>query len=436
MKQKILKKLYIVLAYFARIYLKKTNPLTIGITGSVGKTSCRMIVTQVLKSFSEQLSTKSTLNIYTSPKNFNSEIGLILSIFQIEKYSSSFIGLTKASLSIIFKGIFSFPKYKIIVLEYGIDHLGDMDFLLSICVPDIAIFTKLDKVHSAYFGSVEAIGDEKFKLILSAKKQVYLNNLDEYCNRNTSKIKVPKKFYFGGDIEVKDLKIKENNGNIVTSFFYNNQEITTNLFGEENINYIALGLDIANYLNERKESVNNKFFELTLQPGRFTLFSGIKNSILIDSTYNASPESMKKMILNTFSLRENVFKDHKIGFIIGDMRELGENSENSHKEIAKYLEKSDFVYTIGKETKNYLIPELSGKVENLKSFIKSKEAGIALKEFISDQTDEYIILFKGSQNTIFTEEALKQVLLYKNDESKLVRQSNEWKELKLSFDKK
>lgn len=458
MKQKFLKKLYIILAFFARIYLKKTNPFIIGITWSVGKTSCRMIVTQVLQT----LSTWSTDigqhitddSIYTSPKNFNSEIWLVLSIFRIELYSPNIFGILKATLNIILKSIFSKPKYKTIILEYGIDHPNDMDFLLTIAKPDITIFTKLDKVHSEYFGSIEAIWNEKFKLVYAAKKQVYLNFQDSFCIENASKVQVPVKYIFWWNIEIKDIKIDREDSGIFSSFVYDGEIIRTNIFWEENLNYIALGIDIANtfftvipakaenYKNGNDNLIDSgsssewqfsKFFNLQLQPWRFSLFSWINHSILVDSTYNASPESMKKMILNTFSLRDKAFPNFKIWFVIWDMRELWDLSKTSHIEIAPYLEKADFVYTVWKETWAYLIPELSWKIENLKSFVSSVQAWKELKEFISEQTEEYIILFKWSQNTIFTEEALKQLLSHKIDEKKLVRQNKDWMKNKLSF---
>jgi UDP-N-acetylmuramyl pentapeptide synthase len=78
MKAKLLQKYYALLAYFARKYLRKHKPYIIGVNGSVGKTSCRMIIYQTLQQFLPEL------HVYTSPKNFNGELGLSLSIFQIE----------------------------------------------------------------------------------------------------------------------------------------------------------------------------------------------------------------------------------------------------------------------------------------------------------------------------------------------------------------
>ena len=85
MKKKFLRRYYKVLGNLAHGYIAKHAPHVIGINGSVGKTSCRMIIYQTLQRF---LHSK---KIYTSPKNFNGELGMSLSIFQIEKWEPTIL---------------------------------------------------------------------------------------------------------------------------------------------------------------------------------------------------------------------------------------------------------------------------------------------------------------------------------------------------------
>jgi UDP-N-acetylmuramyl pentapeptide synthase len=171
---------------------------------------------------------------------------------------------------------------------------------------------------------------------------------------------------------------------------------------------------------------DEEYIELTNQPWRFSIFKWINDSVLIDSTYNAWPESMKKMIENSFLLRNKIFSDYKIGFIIWDMRELWAYSREEHKKIANILFWADFVLTIWEQTKSYF-------PETMKNFTYSRDAGIYLKEFLENSSDKYLILFKWSQNTIFSEEALKQVLENKDDKEKLVRQDFVWREKKRDY---
>jgi len=216
MKQKLLKILYKFLAFCARIYLWRTKPFVIGITGSVGKTCCRDVITQVLEQVQD------TRVIYTSPKNYNSELGLIFSIFRIESYNPSFKNLLKISWDIFKKSLLGKKKHDILVAEYGIDAPGDMDFLLGIMKPDIAIITKLDYVHSDNFPT----------------------GVNQYDTRR------------------------------------------------------------AHY-----------DFNFNLQPGRFSIFQSDEN-IFIDSSYNAGPESMKKVIENTKLVQSELYPHHKIIYVL------------------------------------------------------------------------------------------------------------------------
>ena len=89
LKNWLLFQYYRYLGRCARNYLKKHNIFTIGINGSVGKTSCRMIIHQTLQKALPEA------NTYTSPKNFNGELGMPLSIFQVEDWSPSIFNMIK-----------------------------------------------------------------------------------------------------------------------------------------------------------------------------------------------------------------------------------------------------------------------------------------------------------------------------------------------------
>ena len=174
MKQFILNTYYKLLWALARRYIEKTKPYIIWINGSVWKTSCRMIVTQTL----QQLLPK--INVYTSPKNFNGELGMSLSIFEIEKYTPSVWGMISVLWTAIRKCAMYNVQWKVLVLEYGIDHPGEMEFLLSIAKPHISIHTQIDSVHSQQFWDPHAIAKEEFLLQQHTRNIVFLNQEDPY----------------------------------------------------------------------------------------------------------------------------------------------------------------------------------------------------------------------------------------------------------------
>lgn len=424
MKQKIYTLLLNILRFFTRIYLWRIKPFVIWITWSVGKTSCRMIIAQVLQQIQEERV------VYTSPKNFNSELGLIFSIFQIEEYAPSIKNLLKIIRKIMRESIFSKKKYDILVAEYWIDSPGDMDFLLSVMKPNIWILTKLDSVHSDNFpGGVPQYHQDKFKLLLTSQIS-YLNAQDNFSRENSSLLK-ESYYIFDQDVWWENMSYED--GELKQSFFYKKTDISINLIWAENKEYTLLALKIGEFLGIQlsKQSYALKFFQ---QAGRLSIFERGKN-IFIDSSYNASPESMKLIIHNTQSLREQVFPQKSFVYVLGDMREIGDIKKEAHENIASYILDAAVIFTVGLEMYQYMLPKLKELWYRgeLHSSLSSREIGKKLKAFLKEHSQkEYIILVKGSQNTIFTEEVLAPHLT-PTQQKNLPRQSEDWKKKKDMF---
>lgn len=401
MKKLILKILYFILKTLAKVYLYRTKPFVVWVTWSVWKTSCRMIVSKIL---SDNLKEK---KVYTSPKNFNSEIGLVLSIFSIEKFSPGIKNIVLLVFSLFFKSFFAKKKYDILILEYGIDKPGDMDFLLSIIKPDISIFTKFDSIHAENFPDLKKwILKEKIKLSKNSNSKSYINCSDSDLQNEYDKLKWNKGCFY----DISDFEYKMDSEKLYSEFKSDDIKVKTNMLWSETFSYITLSFEI---LKDLWVFVDSKevFLELKNQDWRFNILKWINDSLIIDSSYNAWPESMKKMIENTFNISDKL-SNHKTLFIVWDMRELWNYSEQKHKEIARIL-KDQEVLTVWEKFKKYC------DVENFKN---SKLLWKYLKDYLEKSDDKYIILFKWSQNTIFLEEAIKQVLKDKNDILKLVRQ--------------
>lgn len=189
--------------------------------------------------------------------------------------------------------------------------------------------------------------------------------------------------------------------------------------------------------------------ELTyeLQPGRFSVFAGKHDSILFDSTYNASPLSVRNTIDTVFTIREKLFPHSEIWVVLGDMRELGDLTEQEHRLLAGYLSQvADKLFLHGQYMREYLADELE-KVgfDQEKLFIAKNLKGlnVMIEEELTTPSDSSshlpltgesrkfpLLIFKGSQNTIFLEESVKHFLLHKSDEQFLTRQSKFWEEKK------
>lgn len=443
MKTFLLKVYFQFFASLARIYLKRQQPYVVGVTGSIWKTSCRMIVSEIL---STNLKDKI---VYTSNKNFNWELWMSLSILGISNYEPQLLSVIKTIFRAIQISFFWDKLYDIVVLEYGIDHIWEMDFLLSIAKPDVGIVTKIDKVHSSQFANKDMTAQEKYKLLQATQSLAFLNFDDEYAKKFEKQITSHKRYYttnnqlIDEEINIKwlDYTLKYE-WEIKSSFdlYLENQktiQVTSNLVWEENIGYIGVGLFILDslfqtyykktYFTKGADKITLTF---TLQYSRFSMFQAIGDSVLIDSSYNAAPESMKKVIDNFLLTSKTIFPDYEVILCLWEMRELWDYTKDEHEKLVEYTRNiSDKIFIVGNSMKEYFLP----KNGNAKYFKNSKLLWEYLRNFLENSEKKYLILFKWSQNTIFMEEAAKQILKNKSDETKICRQEKFWIEKKNNF---
>ncbi|MDR2416304.1 MAG: hypothetical protein LBD75_07060 [Candidatus Peribacteria bacterium] len=340
-----------------------------------------------------------------------------------------------------------------------------MDFILKVAYPDIGVFTAIDAVHSEQFGSPTEIANEEIKMALHTKQLVFLNQDDAYAMQLFPHIQIDKLTYqtkgYGKQADIFfidcDFLLGAKKHEIKSTFSLHLKEktyqITTNLIGKVNYGYIGVALAIVEVLAYQEDSNHtpkDNFFPsslhltYTLQPGRLSIFAGKHKSILFDSTYNASPQSVRTIIDSVITIRSQLFPHSELWLILGDMRELGKLTETEHRLLAGYVSQTaDKLFLLGPAMQSYLADEL-GKVgfnqanlflaDNLKTLntqiaqeLKKAESTVQRKASIP------LLMFKGSQNTIFLEESVKQFLLHSSDEKFLTRQSRFWKEKKKSF---
>lgn len=444
MKQKLLDIYFRFFWILAKFYVFRQKPFIIWITWSVWKTSARTIISQIL---SKNLKNK---KVYTSSKNFNWELGLSLSILWISDYEPKFWSILKTIFVSLKVSLFWKKLYDIIVLEYGIDHIWEMDFLLSIVKPNIWVVTKIDKVHSSQFQTKEIIASEKYKLLKNSLDMAFLNYDDEFAKKYEKEI-TSKKYFFTTNLNQSEkdisitwkkylLKFDKNSVKSSFDFCVSNKKkinITSNLIWEENIWYINIWIFILDYLFEKY--YKKSFFVLPdlklelkfeLQYSRFSIFEWKNNSILVDSSYNAWPESMKKVIENFLALQKNLFSDYEIILCLWEMRELWEYTQKEHEKLALFTRDiTKNIFVVWESMNKYFLK----KSKFAKYFKNSRLLWEYLKSFLEKEDKKYLVLFKWSQNTIFLEEALKQVLKNLKDKNKICRQENFWLEKKDNF---
>ena len=389
-----------VLAYikfFAKIQLQKIRLIQklrhrqldiVGITGSAGKSSTLFACQSVL---SPHLKVKTN-------DGYNSESGLPLAIIGLKIKNYSFFPWAKIILLSPLKILINWQGFDVLILEMGVDSPiwpHNMDYLLSIVKPNIGIFLNVSSVHLTNFKDLDQIAQEKAKLVNQAKTTI-INDQDKLVKKYSQNKNI---------INLIPTKIKLDN------------------FYLPDIYQISFGaaLSLARIFNiNYNDAVKNLQTNFSLPPSRSSILKGIKNTTIIDSSYNSSPIACQKMLefLNTF-------KTKKIA-VLGDMRELGSSNESEHNKIYQQAIKiADLLISVGPETKKYF-GDKSIKFSNWWT----------ASEFLKDQIKgDETILAKGSQTNIYLEELVKSILQNYSDSSKLCRQSKWWLKTKQKFQK-
>lgn len=414
----------------ARLILKKYNPKIVAVTGNVGKTSTKDAIYSVMcQSF----------YVRKSDKSFNSDIGIPLTILGCNNAWSNPIKW----LSNIFYGlnlIFFKKKYpEWLVLEVGADRPGDIRKITSWLKPDIVVVTKFAKipVHIEYFKSREELIAEKGNLVEALKHDgtLVLNSDDSdvfaFRNKFSNKV-VTYGLLEGAEIKATNYTVYYSEENQLPFGIYFKVEYQGNclpvkIIGTLGLNNIyaslaaiTVGLSLGLNLVEVTESLQKY-----ISPrGRMNLIKGIKNSVIIDDTYNSSPVALTSA-LNT--LKDLKIKDSRKIAVLGDMMELGKHTVEAHREIGVLVAKTcDFLITVGLRSRELAESAIdSGLSENcVLQFDNSMEAGKYFQNIINSND---IILVKGSQSTRM-EKVVEEIMAEPEKAADLlVRQDDEWK---------
>lgn len=414
--------------FMASAVLWKYKPKIVGITGSVGKTSCKEAVFAVLHERFE---------VRKNEKNYNNEIGLPLTIIGAESGERSFWKW----LAVFFKwlGVMIFPvRYpEILILEMGADRPGDISYLTDFIKPKIGIITDISGSHLEFFKTVEGVAKEKGTLVKSLNRRgmAILNADNSYSAKMKNQVRCQAMMFgFSEEADIRstgeDFNFDEETHKVKGLSFKLNYKGTSlpvrlnNVLARHQI-YAALaaaavGAEFAINLVEISQALE----KFSSPAGRMNLFSGIKNSSIVDDTYNSSPASAKAAL----AVLAVIPASRKIA-VLGDMLELGTESENLHRNLAKEITASgtQIIFAVGKRMQFAVqaLERMNFPAENIYTFNNSIEASKKLQEIIQEGD---LILVKGSQG-MRMEKIVEEVMANPEEAEKLLcRQSQKWKE--------
>jgi len=329
----------------AKITRENSSAKIIGITGSVGKTTLKNLVSFALNNYGK---------VYHSPHSYNNKFGVPLSLSNLKKNTEY--------------GVF----------EIGMDKKGEIKNLSKIVKPETAIITNISEAHIKNFNSVKGIAKAKAEIIDNILEggNIVLNKDDKFFNFFSKKAKkrgvnvvsfgIKKKsdIYLLGTKKIKNyyrLKIIIKN----KIYYFDIKYFTKSL-----ISNVLACISILSIYNLNLNKIKKKLINFKIPDGRGDIkiikkFS--KKFKFIDESYNANPLSMISAINNMN------YYNHKNGLrklmFLGDMLELGKKSKILHKKLSTTINKSDVdkVFVYGKyitETFKSLLENKKGRVFN------------------------------------------------------------------------
>lgn len=415
MLRKIKNKLYFVVAHyfrcFAYIQLAKWKPRIVVVTGSNGKTT-------TLHLLESQLQAKARYSHHA-----NSSFGIPFDI----------LGLQRKTFSPLeWLGLFALAPFKawkkpypenIYIVEADCDRPGEGAFLSSLLKPEVVVWLNSSRTHSQYFDRVveqgkfphvdEAIAFEFGYFVAKAKKLVILNadnpQIEQQESRTSAKV-----FEIKEPDQLEQYVLKESG----TEFVIQKNVYRFSFFlPKETFYSIVAARKLLEYFGLEKE---HNFSTLVLPPGRSSILQGIKNTTIIDSSYNANVDSVAVILSMVKKLPAN-----KKWAILGDLTEQGNQEQVEHEKLADLVAGVGFqrVILVGPRLAHYTLPKLRslvGKETVVESFIQPKEA---LDYLLASLEGNETLVFKGAR---FLEGIIEHLLANAQDVNKLCRREVVW----------
>lgn len=416
--RKILK---FVLKILAKRVIDRYQPVVIGITGSVGKTMAKEAICAVLSR---------KFWVRKNEENYNNEFGVPMAVLGIEpkrvqvtRYRLQAISYRMKATSYALWLAYGWPKQKypkILVLELAADKPGDIQYLVDIVRPQIGVVTAVGDVpvHVEFYASPSQVTEEKSKLIqqLPVHDGLAVLNYDDQTVLDMKERSKAETMTFGFsrppaggvDVWVSDTSyfIADDGKNIGGLSFKINHGSTfvpariNNLIGMHQLYGIMAAVVVGLHFGMNLVDISGALENIELPHGRMNLMQGVRNSIIIDDTYNASPLSTHAAL---DSLRDFVKARLGLGHngrriaVLGDMKELGKYEVEAHRSIGNIAaERCDILITVGAAAK--LIADSAANQmlkENVMSFDTSDGAKLKVQEIIKEGD---VVLIKGSRS--------------------------------------
>jgi UDP-N-acetylmuramoyl-tripeptide--D-alanyl-D-alanine ligase len=296
----------IALGDLAHEWRKRFSITVIGLTGSSGKTTTKEMIAAIIGR---------KKNILKTEGNLNNLIGLPQTIFRLT------------------------AEHELAILEMGTNTRGEIKRLTQIALPDIGLITNVGPAHLAGFGSIDVVREEKGDLFFNMSPSgTIIVNIDDkavtLCAERWTGRKITFSMSPNADVTVKDIKmngIKGMSFNLIVG--ENTQKVEMKIVGLHHVNNAMAAAAAAFAVGTDIKTIAEGLMEFRPFSGRMEMVKLRNGSFLLDDSYNANPASVREALMTLKDL-----KIHHNGYVfLGDMLELGTESEEMHRKIGMLI---------------------------------------------------------------------------------------------------
>ena len=347
----------------ARCHRDRLEIPILGLTGSNGKTTTKELIHAILSR---------RFKVHATRGNLNNHIGVPLTVLSIK------------------------PHHEIAVVEMGANHVGEIAMLCGIADPTHGLITNIGRAHIGLFGGIEQIARAKGELYdhLAARNGVvFVNSQNALLTGMAKKFKSTVAYPASGDYYTAQLLGADPYVRLIAD---NGQEVTTQLIGAYNFENLAAALCVGKFFGVDPEEANAAVAAYRPENMRSQVVQKGSNTIILDA-YNANPSSMQAAIENLLAMPGS----RKV-LILGDMFELGDESEREHRLLASTIKQHEFseVYLCGT-----LMAVAAEELPHAHYFSNKDDLIRALK---SAEINDAVILVKASRG-IGLEEVVEHI---------------------------
>ena len=346
-------------------YRKLTGVKVVGITGSVGKTTTKEMTASVLEAAYHTAKTEG---------NHNNNLGLPMTIMDMPENT------------------------EVAVLEMGMNHSGEMEYLSSIARPDLAIITNIGTMHIEHLGTREGILQAKLEIMRGMPDDgAGVFNGDEPLLWNIRAIGKHKKYYYGienhaCDVTATDIVELDDGVRFVVHGFGQQFELFVPMLGRHAVYNALAATTVGLLLGVKAEKIQARFSSFHNTGMRQKIY--VKNGVtIIEDCYNAGPESTEAAL----DVLAGIKTDGRRIAVLGDMLELGNRSAAEHYRIGRLaVGKADLLLTYGEHSVRTLTGAITGGMnpKNTDHFDTHEDMAHMLKMRVSEGD---VVLFKGSR---------------------------------------